>query len=108
VSDPSDRLKDLEDRISRVKGAQEPEETQKVDYSQAELAWRMVLELVVGILVGLGVGYGLDALFGTRPVLMILFIFFGLAAGIRTMLRTAEEVGKTMPGQGDPGPNGDD
>lgn len=44
--------------------------------------------------IGFGVGYGLDWLFGTLPIFLILFIGVGLAAGIRTMMRTAEEVQK--------------
>jgi len=34
----------------------------------------------------------LDALFGTQPFMMVLFIFFGLAAGVLTMMRSAKEV----------------
>ena len=52
----------------------------------------MVTELVVGMLLGLAVGLGLDALFGTRPVFLVLFALLGFAAGVRTMLRTADEV----------------
>lgn len=62
------------------------------DLSQANLAWRMVIELVAGLLIGFGIGYGLDSLFGTMPVFLVLFIFAGLAAGVRTMLRSAKEV----------------
>jgi ATP synthase protein I len=58
------------------------------------MAWRMVIELVAGIAIGFGVGYGLDWLFGTIPIFLILFIGLGFAAGIRTMMRTAEEVQK--------------
>lgn len=61
-------------------------------YSQAQLAWRMVIELVAGLGVGFGIGYGLDALFGTRPWLMVVFILLGFAAGVNVMLRTAREV----------------
>lgn len=52
----------------------------------------MVIELVVGMGLGLAIGYGLDALFGTRPIFLVVFALLGFAAGIRTMLRTAEEV----------------
>lgn len=89
--DHADRLKALEDRIRKAKGedaAPEPEN----HVGQAELAWRMVIELVVGIGIGFGVGYGLDKVFGTQPVLMIVFIFFGMAAGIRVMMASAREV----------------
>ena len=60
-------------------------------YSQAHLGWRMVLELVVGLLIGFGMGYGLDSLFGTLPIFLVLFTLLGLAAGIKTMMRTAAE-----------------
>jgi ATP synthase protein I len=61
-------------------------------YTQSSLAWRMVIELVAGMLLGLAIGYGLDALFGTRPVFLVVFALFGFAAGVKTMLRTATEV----------------
>jgi ATP synthase protein I len=49
----------------------------------------MVTELVAGLLVGFGIGLGLDALFGTRPWLLVLFTLLGFWAGIRVMMRTA-------------------
>ncbi len=52
----------------------------------------MVIELVAGLAIGFGIGYGLDTFFGTMPLFLILFIFFGLAAGIQTMLRSARDV----------------
>ena len=64
-------------------------------YSQANLAWRMVIELVAGLGIGFGIGYGLDVLFGTLPIFLVLFVFLGLAAGVKTMLRSAEEIQKS-------------
>ncbi|WP_103332510.1 AtpZ/AtpI family protein [Pseudotabrizicola formosa] len=97
VSDPQDpsdsaRLKALEARISAAKAASEPTPHMKKDYSQAQVAWRMVIELVAGLLIGFGIGYGLDTLLGTMPIFLVLFIGFGLAAGVKTMLRSANEV----------------
>lgn len=91
-STDADRLKALEDRIAQMKGGPAEEHHMKKDYSQANLAWRMVTELVAGLGIGFGIGYGLDALFGTTPFLMVLFILLGLAAGVLTMLRTAKEI----------------
>lgn len=87
-----DRLKALEARIAKVKAAAEPTPHIKKDYSQAQLAWRMVVELVAGLGIGFGIGYGLDHLFGTMPLFLVLFIFAGLAAGVKTMMRSASEV----------------
>ncbi len=97
VSDPElphdkARLLDLEARIARAKGTPEDVHHMKKDYSQANLAWRMVIELVAGLVIGFGIGYGLDSLFGTLPIFLVLFIGFGFAAGVKTMLRSAKEV----------------
>lgn len=64
-------------------------------YEQANLAWRMVIELVTGLGLGFVFGYGLDYLLGTTPFLMVLFIFLGLAAGVKSMMRTAGELDRT-------------
>jgi ATP synthase protein I len=89
----SERLKRLEDRIAAARAARaEPQRTHRGEFTQGSLAWRMVTELVVGMLLGLAIGLGLDALFGTRPVFLVLFALLGFAGGVRTMLRTAEEV----------------
>lgn len=85
------RLRDLEDRLSKLTPKPEADK-QMASYDQAHVAWRMVIEIVVGIGLGFGIGFGLDHLFGTTPFLMILFIFFGFAAGIKVMMRTAAEL----------------
>ena len=93
ANDPeTDRLKALDERIAKAKGAQEPKAHMDEHYSQAQLAWRMVIELVAGLGIGFGIGYGLDALFGTRPFLMVVFTLLGFAAGVKTMIRSAQEV----------------
>jgi len=56
------------------------------------MAWRMVMELVAGMAVGLAMGWGLDSLFGTLPLFLIVMGLFGFAAGIRTVLRSAKEL----------------
>jgi ATP synthase protein I len=86
------RLLALERRIAAAKGAATPGHHMKKDYSQAQLAWRMVIELVAGLGIGFGIGYGLDLVFGTLPLFLVLFIGLGFAAGIKTMLRSAREV----------------
>lgn len=111
MSDPDDtaaRMRALEERIARAKAPKDDKHHSEEHYSQAQVAWRMVIELVAGLGIGFGIGYGLDALFGTRPFLMIVFIFLGLAAGIKTMMRTAAEVGKEAQAAGDRGQEGED
>ena len=96
MPDPEDRAKlaALEKRIADLKSGQAPEARPhgQEHYSQAQLAWRMVIELVAGLLIGFGIGMGLDALLGTRPIMLVLFTLLGFAAGVKTMVRSAREI----------------
>ena len=74
--DPADkeRLARLDAKIAAAKQAQAPKKAhQDEHYSQANLAWRMVVELVAGLGIGFGIG-------------------LGFAAGVKTMLRSAAEI----------------
>lgn len=93
--DEKARLDALEKRIAEAKGRDAPGPKVADHHSQAQIGWRMVTELVAGLLIGFGIGYGLDVLIGTLPVFMVLFTLLGFAAGIRVMLRTAAELQKT-------------
>ncbi len=84
------RLEALDERIAKLKG-KEAKPHQEEHYSQANMGWRMVIELVAGMGIGCGIGYGLDSLFGTMPIFLVLFTLLGFAAGVQTMLRTAKE-----------------
>ncbi len=94
MSEPDDleRLKALDQRIELLKTANTPPPRKADSHVKAQHAWRMVTELVAGLMIGFGIGFGLDALFGTRPLFLVLFILLGLAAGIRVMMRSAAEV----------------
>ena len=93
-SDP-DRLAALEMRIEKLKGKGPVKRADTgVVFSQGEVAWRMVVELVTGMVLGLAIGFGLDVLFGTRPLFLVIFVFLGFGAGIRVMLGTARQMAK--------------
>jgi ATP synthase protein I len=91
-SNREDLLKDLDARINAAKMVSDPELKLNDHHSGAHLAWRMVIELVAGIAIGFGTGYGIDVLFGTLPIFLVAFILLGFVAGVKTMLRTAQEV----------------
>jgi ATP synthase protein I len=94
ASEPDpERLRALEARLAKVKGVEVKARTNTVKgFSQGEVAWRMVIELVTGMLLGMAIGYGLDVLFGTLPIFLIIFSLFGFAAGIKTMLGSARQL----------------
>ncbi|MBT0959295.1 AtpZ/AtpI family protein [Alphaproteobacteria bacterium KMM 3653] len=90
--DENTRLEELDARIQALKPKVEEAPVNDDHYSQAQLGWRMVIELVAGLAIGFGIGYGLDSLFGTLPIFLVLFTMLGLAAGVNVMLRTAKEL----------------
>ena len=96
-----DRLRALEARLAQAKGKVEPKprDTTGGGFSQGEIAWRMVIELVTGMVIGMGIGYGADLLFGTLPVFLVIFALLGFAAGIKTMLRTATQMNAEAAGK---------
>tara|TARA_B100000989_G_scaffold278502_1_gene240349 strand:+ start:3145 stop:3465 length:321 start_codon:yes stop_codon:yes gene_type:complete len=88
----NDPLRDLGEKINSAKQSYENEPKVEDHHSGLQHAWRMVIELVSGLAIGFGLGYGLDIVFGTLPIFMIIFTLLGFVAGIRTMLSTAKEV----------------
>ena len=52
------KLTELENRIARMKAATAPKPAKEEHYAMANMAWRMVIELVAGIAIGFGIGYG--------------------------------------------------
>ncbi len=96
ASEPDpDHLKALEAKLQKVKEKAPPPQANTVKgFSQGEVAWRMVIELVTGMLLGMAIGYGLDVLFGTLPIFLIIFSLFGFAAGVKTMLGSARQLAR--------------
>jgi len=87
-----ERLKRLDEKLATLKAKQEPPPPKETHYSQVQQGWRMVIELVAGIVIGFVMGFGLDTLLGTMPIMLVAFTLLGFAAGVRTMMRTAQEI----------------
>ena len=95
--DEAERMARLEAKLAEARARHAPKEREVHAHDRAHVAWRMVIELVAGIAIGFGIGMGLDALFGTRPILLVLFTLLGFAAGVNVMLRTAREIQEGPP-----------
>ncbi len=103
MTDPDEkqRMAQLEDKIANAKAVHLPQSQIEDHHSQAHAGWRMVTELVAGLLIGFCIGYGLDSLFGTLPIFLVLFVLLGFAAGVKTMLRSAQDIQRAQSGQTD-------
>ncbi len=53
------------------------------------LGFRVLTEFVIGILVGAGIGWQLDKWLNTSPILLIVFLTLGTAAGFWNVYRIA-------------------
>ena len=69
--------------VSTVARTQDP----VAEFSAGATFFRVGIELVSGLVVGLAIGWGLDRLLGTRPIFLILFVLLGGAAGIINVWR---------------------
>ena len=83
----------LDDAQRRRAAAQKP----SAPPTSMGIAFRFGTEMVAALVVGGGIGWGLDWLFGrlgfhTRPVLMLVMVVLGAAAGIRNVMSAAKEI----------------
>ncbi len=88
-NDPT--LKDLEERLNRARIKVEPEK-QEENPSAMGLAFRMGIDLVAGVGVGLAIGLTLDDWLATPPVFLLVFLVLGFAAGVRNVIRLARKM----------------
>jgi ATP synthase protein I len=86
------RLTELERELQRARGRRETKPEPESRQSQLGIAFRLVTELVAAVIVGGAVGWALDRVLGTSPILLILMFFAGVAAGFRNVLRAAREM----------------
>jgi ATP synthase protein I len=57
--------------------------------------WRMIIELVTGMILGVSLGLGLDYIIGSEPIFLIIFSLLGFMAGVKTMMATAKKMNET-------------
>jgi len=87
----------LEDLDARVREAQRRMSAANPPRGQGDgssrsglgLAFRLGVELVSALILGVAIGYLLDRWLGTKPWLLILFFILGSAAGLLNVFRVA-------------------
>jgi ATP synthase protein I len=111
LSDPQN-LRELAKRLDEAQAKRAVRQSRPPP-SQMGIAGRFATELVAALLVGGAVGWGIDWLFGrfgihTRPVFLIVMVLLGAAAGIRNVMRAANEINAEIAGKGPVPPVTDD
>ncbi|GAA0537780.1 ATP synthase protein I [Rhizomicrobium palustre] len=101
-SEPED-LKRLKERLDAAGAKVAESEKQAAPNSPYSIAFRLGTELVSAVVVGAGIGWGMDwafenwAHFHTRPAFMVVMFFLGAAAGIRNVYRTSQQLSGAEP-----------
>ncbi len=90
---PDDEIKS---RLKIAKNKAEVHKDQKDQKSSSSMgtAFKMSTELVSAVAVGTIIGFILDNWFGTKPWLILIFFFVGVAAGIMNVVKTAKKMQK--------------
>lgn len=60
--------------------------------SPLSIAIRSGVELVSGMLVGVGLGMLCDYIFNSQPIGMVIFLFLGMAAGVTNIYRSMKNI----------------
>jgi ATP synthase protein I len=98
--EPKD-LRELGDRLAAAE-RQSAARSKGPPPTSLGIAFRFSTEMVAALVVGGGMGYGIDWAFDhwspihTRPWGMIVFFVLGAAAGIRNVLKAAKELNAEM------------
>ncbi len=88
------RRRDLDAALAsrRVEAQKEAAAASSRDTSGFAQAMKLSSEFIAGIIVGAGLGWGIDYAAGTSPWGLIVFLFLGFGAGILNVLRAAGKV----------------
>ena len=81
------RLKNAREHIQDPLNQPGPEKTEKG--GALGLAFRVSVEIVSAVAIGVGAGWLLDSWLGTTPWLMVVLVVLGFAAGILNVYRLA-------------------
>lgn len=98
--DKPDSLRDLDDRLRRLReregsGRAEPSRGH-ASSSGLGMAMRIGVELVASLVIGVGIGWGLDHLLGTSPWLLLVFFLLGATAGMLNIYRVMMGMSHTV------------
>ena len=80
-----------EHKVKTFDNAQRSNGNDKAGMAQAV---KLSSEFIAGVVVGAGLGWGLDQLAGTKPFGMIVLLLLGFCAGVLNVLRTVGSVPK--------------
>ncbi len=92
-SSKKEHLDQLDRKIEEFKSKKEENRPKRLKVQND--GWRMVIELVTGMVLGVSLGMALDYIVGSEPIFLIVFSLLGFMAGVKTMIATAKKMNET-------------
>ncbi len=89
-----DKLRQLDEKLDSVK--HKKTDNQKTQAEGINSGAQAGLELVTSIVAGALIGYGLDHWLGTKPWMLILFLFLGVGTGFWSVYRISNNLGSAV------------
>jgi ATP synthase protein I len=83
------RLSELRDRRIKTEQPAGDDGDRAARASAMALGFRLSSELIAGVVVGAGIGWGFDRLLSTSPFGFIVFLLLGFVAGVVNVVRSA-------------------
>ena len=80
--------------IAKKKASKKSFKENQKSSSNLGIAFKLSTELVAAVAVGTIIGFILDDWFGTKPWLILIFFFVGVAAGIMNVVKSAKNMQK--------------
>ena len=80
--------------IAKKKASKRSSNRNQKSSSNIGIALKLSTELVAAVVVGTIIGFILDDWFGTKPWLILIFFFVGVAAGIMNVVKSAKNMQK--------------
>ena len=88
-----ENLDKLDRKLEEFKSKKEKDSPKRIKVQND--GWRMIIELVTGMLLGVSLGLGLDYIIGSEPIFLIIFSLLGFMAGVKTMMAAAKKMNET-------------
>lgn len=85
-----DKLRQLDQKLTSIQ--QEKADKMRPKAEGINSGARAGMELVTSIVAGALIGYGLDTWLGTKPWMLILFLFLGVGAGFMSVYRISSNL----------------
>jgi ATP synthase protein I len=98
---PDARLESLDERLDRLQQAEAKRTGRARPDPNLRIGQQVLGQLIGAPAGGFLLGLGLDSVFRTRPLFMLLLLFVGFGVGLRNLIR----ISKTPP-EGGPGASG--